>query len=710
MTIKSNIFKLVKKNDYKQIYKLIDNTKSFNVNIFNNNNISLLEICIQANQIQLIKLLLSRNIRFDILNSNNLSILDHIIRFNKIDIMKLFLEFNLNSIGSDILSVKGKFDIYPIHLAVLSMKLDMLKLIIKYSNDISYKNHRGDNIMHMASSSKKYSQILKYLIKNHPQLYTFNKNDESPIHLAIIQNFPKNIIQLLVDNFDINLISGKKNIVPMFTAIIENNESIYSMIDKLNINLDIQDYTGNNIFTYCIQNENYRYFDKFFNKINESKFNFNLVNIFGQTTLHSILDNLPFLKYCIQNKKLSFFIKNTNLNLQDNHGNSIFLLLCKFDLWESYYSVLESKPINAFLKNNKLQKPIQFIKNNQLNEFYNLLRSSFFFFIKNNSQYQIDKNILIKCSKINDKCKHFIYNYIKMKSISVLPKKISYCHNIIDNNTSYVTFIGLQLDIFFGLFYLFKKNKKILTTLKLNVFSDNKLLIEFYNNNGIDKDFQYDIPNLEIKWTFQKLILPENFFTLFTKKNKKSIIIVPIAIILQEGSHSNILIFDIKKNIVIRFEPYGSKYPFNFNYNPNLLDLKLEEAFSKIQQKFNFIPPKLYLQKLSFQAFEISEDQINKKIGDPGGFCAAWSLWFAENYINNSNKIDNLSEFIDDLILQIRIKNISFKNMIRSFSAKIATFRDKYLKKINIDINQWNNGTLDIKTYDKAITYLESLI
>ena len=52
MTIKSNIFKLVKKNDFKQIYKLIDNNKSFNVNIFNNNNISLLEICINANQIK----------------------------------------------------------------------------------------------------------------------------------------------------------------------------------------------------------------------------------------------------------------------------------------------------------------------------------------------------------------------------------------------------------------------------------------------------------------------------------------------------------------------------------------------------------------------------------------------------------------------------------------------------------------------------------
>lgn len=709
MTIKSKIFRLIKKNDYKQVYNLINTNKKFNVNIFNNNNISLLEICIQNNKINLLKLLLSRNIRLDILDSDNSSILDHIIRFNKIEILKLLLEYNSNSIGTNILDINQKFNIYPIHLAVLYLKLDILKLIIKYSNDISYKDNGGNNIMHIATSSKKYVNILKYIIKNHPDLYTINDNGQTPLNLAIIQNFPKDIIKLLVENFNINQVSKKKNIVPLFTAIIEDNNSIYELFKKINFNFNIQDYIGNNALTYCIQNKNYRYFDIIVEKINKDEFNFNSVNILGQTVLHSIFDNLNFLKFTIKSKKIEFFIKNTNLNLQDNNGNSIFLLLCKYDLWNTYYNILETKPINAFLKNNEFKKPIDFVEKNELENFYNLLQSSIFFFIKNKSNYNIDKTIIEKCTKLNDNCKIFINQYIKNNSISVFPKKISYCHNIIDNDVSYVTFIGLQLDIFFGLLYLKKNYKNIITTLQLNVFSQNKELISFYNENGIDKDFDYDIPNLEIKWTFQKLILPENFFDIFKNKNKNSIILIPIGIILQEGSHSNMLIFNIKENLVLRFEPYGSKYPYNFNYNPNLLDLKLEEIISKINDKLNYIPPKLYLQKISFQAFEISEDEQNKKIGDPGGFCAAWSLWFAENYLINSSNIHNLSYFVDDLILQIRIKNVSFKNMIRSFSAKIAKFRDKYLKKVNVDINQWNNSSLDKATYDKTIYFLENL-
>lgn len=707
MTIKSNIFKLVKKKKFKEIYKIIEKNSSFNVNIFNKNNISLLEICILNDEIKLIKLLISKNVRIDFLASNNLSILDHIIRFNKIDILKIFLEHNSNSIGTDILSINGKFNLYPIHLAVIQMKLDILKLIIKYSSKINFKDYKGNNIMHIAASSKKYNDILRYLIKNHKELYTFNNNEESPLHLAIINNFPKNTIKLFTDNFDFNIIPGNKNIMPIFIAIIEDNQSIYELLDTIDINLNLQDYTGNNALYYCIENENYRYFDKLFNKINFKKFKVNSVNILGQTLLHSLFDNLNFLKYSIKNNHINNIIKFSNLNLQDNIGNSCFLLLCKFDLWNTYYNILESKPINAFLKNYQLQKPIDFVSKNNLDTFYNLLQSSFYYFIKNKTKYKVDKSILNNCSKINDKCKTFILNYIKKNSISVMPRNLSYCHNIVDNNVSYVTFIGLQLDIFFGLIYLKKKYKNIVTTNELNIFSSNHKLEQFYDDNGIDKDFMYEIPNLEIKWTFQKLILPDNFNKLF--KIKKNIIIVPIGIILQEGSHSNMLIFNNLNKSVLRFEPYGSEYPFQFNYNPNLLDLKIEEMISNFDLDYLYIPPKTYLNKLSFQAFEINEDDKQSQLGDPGGFCAAWSLWFAENYILNVHKIDNLYDFIYDLILEIRIKNISFKNMIRAFSAKIANFRDKYLKKINININQWNNSTLDIKTYDKTITYFENL-
>ena len=115
------------------------------------------------------------------------------------------------------------------------------------------------------------------------------------------------------------------------------------------------------------------------------------------------------------------------------------------------------------------------------------------------------------------------------------------------------------------------------------------------------------------------------------------------------------------------------------------------------------------MNNLSFQAFEIDEYEENKKIGDPGGFCSAWSLWFTENYILNFENDIQLRKLVRKLELEIRVKNLFFRNVIRTFANKIAKYRDKFLKKINVDINDWNNMNLDNEKYNKTIEYLNTI-
>lgn len=705
MTIRNTIFNLIKNNDMNQVIKIINKNKNFNINIFNDNNISLLEFTITNNQLKLFKLLIEKNVNIDIIDNDGRTILYQMIKLNRLEFIDLILSYNDNKIGIDLLNIKDNYNDYCTHYSIIFNNLDALKILIKYNVKIDFVNNDGNNILHIAAIYKNF-KIIRFLVKNFKQLNTFNHFGESTLNIAIVNNFPKNILKLLIDNFDFNKRDPNKLISPIITAILENNNFIYNNLETININYNLKDYKGNSFLQYCIIYENERYFDKIINNINMKKYNFNDVNIEGQTVLHSILYNVSFLKYTIKYDLFKKILKNTNLNIKDNLGNSCFLLICKYNIWEQYFYIIESQPINAFLQNHNNEKPIDFIKKENIDKFFNMITSSFFYYIKNKSKYKLSPSILKNCKKIDNKCKLFIKTFIKENSISNLPKKISYCHNVIDNNVTYVTFIGLQLDMFFGLHYL-QKYKDVSTSLNLDVLSSNNKLIEFYNNNGICKNYKYEFPNLELKWTFQKLILTNNFKKLLN--DNKIIICIPIAIILEEGSHSNMLIVDNIKKIIIRFEPYGSKYPFNFNYNPNLLDSELEKMILYTNDKYEYIPPKSYLKTLSFQAFENSESKDNSKIGDPGGFCAAWSLWFSENYILNYKKIDNLSEFIQELNLQIRVRNISFKNMIRTFAAKIAKYRDKYLKKINIDINDWNNESLTDDVYDNAIEYLNSI-
>jgi len=68
MTIKDKIFKFIKQNQYNKASELILSNKSFNVNIYNENNISLIELVINSNNFTFINLLINKGINLDILD------------------------------------------------------------------------------------------------------------------------------------------------------------------------------------------------------------------------------------------------------------------------------------------------------------------------------------------------------------------------------------------------------------------------------------------------------------------------------------------------------------------------------------------------------------------------------------------------------------------------------------------------------------------
>jgi hypothetical protein len=59
------------------------------------------------------------------------------------------------------------------------------------------------------------------------------------------------------------------------------------------------------------------------------------------------------------------------------------------------------------------------------------------------------------------------------------------------------------------------------------------------------------------------------------------------------------------------------------------------------------------------------------------------------NIDNNKMTVTNIA---DELIKRLKFDNQSFKSLIRNFSKKITGLRDGYLKKYNLDINDWIVG------------------
>ena len=79
---------------------------------------------------------------------------------------------------------------------------------------------------------------------------------------------------------------------------------------------------------------------------------------------------------------LSILIENTNLNLQDNKGNTCLYYIISNNLWKDYTNILTKKKIDIFIYNLKNIQLIDIINKEELNSFIDLVIQSFHNYLK----------------------------------------------------------------------------------------------------------------------------------------------------------------------------------------------------------------------------------------------------------------------------------------------------------------------------------------
>ena len=520
----------------------------------------------------------------------------------------------------------------------------------------------------------------------------------------------------------------------MYITTLNNNQIATFLLQKSDPN--IQDFMGNTFIHYTIMEDN----QELLNIIMENKIkiitNLNIHNIQGKLPIHLILEKniIDF-----PDNILEFFIINSNLNIQDSTGNTPFLYITQNLLWKKFKNILNKKKLNIFIRNKNNYSPLDFVENSDKPDFLDLLITSYLYILRNNNFIWANKweNLCSKDIKIswtpaelkilnkytkNKNLENICYDLIKKKLTGLIKKKSfqscepSYpvklnkpCIKFEDQPVEYCSFIGITMDILFGLIYLLSKFEFACSTLTTN-FIINKDLCNYYKNIGIITSTRCEFLNFEIVWIYKKLFLSENFADNFKNcldNSKIRFIIIPLGIELKEGSHANYLIFDKKINQMERFEPYGSHSPYKFNYNQELLDSVLAFRFSEIFKDIKYIPPTQYLPKISFQYFEAMESKT-QKIGDPSGFCAIWSIWYTDQRLTYPDI--NRASLVKKLLKEIKIRNFPFKNIVRNYSANITNIRDKIFEKIKITINDWINDQYSESQYLQIISEIKNLL
>ena len=719
------LFQLIKINKEEQFLEHISSLsqEEIDVNTKDDNGNYLIFFAIIMNNIKIVKKLIDYGSRMDILDSEGYNILYYPIRFNYLEIFDTLLEYDKKTVGVSLVNLKDFRGAVPLFYAIKYRNRYALKELLNNGANANYKNNEYMNSLHLAVLKKDLIMV-EILLKYVKSIDARTIRGSTALHYACNFQLIDIVRILLLNGSNQNIIEIEYDFYPIFYSAVQNNIDITKLLVNNGANPNNQDYMGNTIIHYVIMSNHIEILDyimKYYPIIGKktnvyiedinSKNNMigdhidpNIVNIDGLTITHLLLYDYKE-SYDTYLRKI---IPHINLNYQDNIGNTILHILTEKNLWTKFASILYVKKLNIYIKNNNGKTVMDMVQLKERENFLNIIIKSYYNYLKKYKNYWLSdwQNICsIETLDVTeeDKCLKHIRTAIIDEKMSIPQKKDKITITIEENNlVHFSTFTGSLLDMLTGFKYLTKKYPE--TTSLFHSHQESSPELEKYNQSlGIQENSHQHIVHFEIRWIYQRIFLPPSFENIITNiiNNKKyKYIIIPIGIILSNGNHSNGLFYDIEARIMERFEPHGSGYPSQFNYNPDLLDEILYKKISNIisniykdNKKIKYYQPRNYLPKIGFQTFENTEITINKNIGDPNGFCTLWTIWYFDYRLKYINKKPQY--IVKNLIKQIKLNNYSFRTIIRNYSKKITDLRDHYLSKINRNINDYLNNKLE---------------
>ena len=636
----------------------------------------------------------------------------------KIDLLKIGKINNLQELKKYKLDSSIFLDNYLFHYLILTNNFKGIKL---YKHPFEKENDENLNGFHLSSKYENY-KILSYLIDNYPKLSSnLNSNNENFLHyLSANSDEYKNILNKKKVNWskliqqysndkisplDILFNSGnfenileviKKvkikyynyNETPQFFGIVMNDKlnnkeriKILKEIHKKDKKaLSYSDLEGNNFLYPLILEDNLELF-KFLYNFKESNLIFdsyspiNTYHIFSVAYSKGVLNN----DYKFSNYILDKILNNHNFYETNKNGDNLahFMVKSRILRGKGNYE-MEKKILSKYKYWDKLnvdnKSVLDYISLLDYNKYNNLIKGA-----------QIDKDFNTKNIK-NKMWKELINNlekYTEKDNIKLINTKYSH-GNIFQARFTDIAIFSYHLDNKYKNLYLPRSKKKI----KENPVKDLKYpddLLKFYNNfvwtiiwNNKDNYYVHPYLNKSIKKNKDKY---DYSFCLLSLR------------LPSDGLHASLIFYDFKNKIIERFDPYG---------NTMQLDKDMDKILEKELTKgldFKYYSPNKYFPVAGFQTISDENNKMNQKMGDFGGYCLAWCMWYIEHRICNKDKDPkHLIRKTLNKLMKLKLKPNEY---IRNYANHLNKKRVNWLVSNGIPKKETSNEILPINYLTK---------
>lgn len=670
-----------------EVLSYINSHKSIDYNVQDDNGIYFIMYVVASNKPNILKKLLTTTIKLDSLDADGKSIMYAPIKYGFVDVVKILLEHDEKIIGIPLKHITDLDGNTALHYSLIFRNLECLKLLLPDSK-CSLQDKNKKNALHYAVGTRQL-EMVNLVLQYTTDINCQDKSGETPLHIACRLSLYEITSLLLKYGANPNIIEYERCSTPLQYACYNGHEEIVKILLDNGSDINTIDFQGLTPLHTCA----------FYDKINiaqlllnyhpkniQMSLNINIVSVYHEIPLHIL-----FLK-----KQTNFidFVKlllpKSNINIEDYNGNTCFHFICKSGLWKKFKDTLVMKKLNAVAVNRKNEKPITYILPENKQEFIDMVIDSYV-----NTLTLTDKKWLNKwesnCSKnitnCRDMAKKHVLDLLEKKSIGCADrtypvKSLTKCFQLPENsNVSISTFTGFNIDVLSGLVYIAKKYNNALVAMSFTRWDET-----ICKNSQISCHF---ISNL-ITWDYSRhelFVADQIPITIKNALNNAHIkyIVMDIFVLFPVGGHSNILLYNKDTYELERFEPHGGLY------GKELLDDKIVKYFSKQLPNMKYIAPYQYM-KLGLQMFDTNEKSYNTNIGDPVGFCLAWSFWYVDMRIQfPSIKRDKLIKYV---ITQVNDKHLRYRSIIRNYTINITKLRDHVLTKSKSDINMYLNNNI----------------
>lgn len=226
-----------------------------------------------------------------------------------------------------------------------------------------------------------------------------------------------------------------------------------------------------------------------------------------------------------------------------------------------------------------------------------------------------------------------------------------------------------------------------------------------------DKCFNYVNPNMDL------------YLRRAIKSSSKYVLVKLTLSPHKQFLHSNIVIYDKTMNTLTRFEPYGD-WDIADSYHLDKMIIEIFSSAIKHVDKLNkskiepsilstlkFMRPAEYLDKTKFQSASLGDDVDYKNLGDPEGYCLAWSYWFVELKMLNPNI--NEKELVRNAFNKITQNTETINPIlqhIRGYARHLDKEKNKIFNLIGIDKQLHYKLHMDNTEIIKIANYVDNFV